>query len=379
MTRQWNSVDGWDEGPAPLSGTSATSTLVLAFWSPATNPATALRELCDGLPGATVVGCSTAGQIVGEEVTDTDLVATIVDFESTEVGAEVIRIGGPTESRQAGSRLGEALLSQRAEVPAALIVICDGLVVNGTELVTGLSSVLPAGLPVSGGLAGDGPSFDKTWVSLGDTIYGDAVVGIGLWGDSLTVNHGSAGGWQGFGPKRVITRSEGSTLFELDGQPALDLYRAYLGEQAVELPSSALLFPLQISSPNGNQSLVRTVLAVDTDANAMRFAGDIPQGWNAQLMRTTFDRLIDGAVQAASEGAQHDSEGETLAIAVSCVGRRLVMGDRVEDEAEACQDVLGPDVTLRGFYSYGEISPVEGFVGLHNQTMTLTTLSERSS
>jgi hypothetical protein len=124
---------------------------------------------------------------------------------------------------------------------------------------------------------------------------------------------------------------------------------------------------------------VRTVLAVDEQRQSMTFAGDIPQGSRAQLMRANFDRLIQGASDAATlAGAARDvRDGETLAIAISCVGRRLVLGERTEEEVEATLDVLPPGSRQIGFYSYGEISPyAKGPCDLHNQTMTLTTIAE---
>ena len=176
-----------------------------------------------------------------------------------------------------------------------------------------------------------------------------------------------------------MTRSVGNVLYELDGRPALQLYKDYLGARAAELPASALLFPLAIRSA-GRAEVVRTILAVDEADQTMTFAGDIPEGCTAELMRANSDRLVEGAHEAAIAARKVGSSGEVLAIAVSCVGRRLLLGQRTEDELDAVVSALGPDVTLAGFYSYGEISPGDqGFAELHNQTMTLTTITEHRS
>lgn len=377
LTRQWSSVDGWSE-ELPSSQPGTLGTLVLSFWSAKTDASRAIADLEAALPGAVIVGCSTAGHIVGSEVTDVDFVATIVEFKATEVFASMVTLNDRDESRDAGLRLGKNLLAHHDEPPQAVLVLTDGLGVDGSHLSGGLTVALPPGVPVSGGLAGDGALFEETFVCLNSEIKSSAVVGIGLWGDDLVVNHGVAGGWQPFGPQRIITKSEGSELLELDGQPALELYQRYLGDHADELPGSGLLFPLQISSPDGKQNLVRGVNDIDKERKSMRFAGDIPVGWSAQLMRTSIDRLVDGAVSAANQSLLDPAEDGTLAFAVSCVGRRLVLRERAGEEIEACLQVLGDRVTLRGFYSYGEIAPVDGYVGLHNQTMTLTTIAERA-
>jgi len=340
----------------------------------------ALSEIMQTWPDVIIVGCTTAGNIVGTVVSDSELIATFVEFATSDLYTAKAHLTKPEDSHQAGLKLGMELVHRGGGLPTAVIVISDGLIVNGSELVAGMVDQLP-GVPVSGGLVGDGPNFEIARVCLGDELLRNSVVAVGIWGDQLVVNHGSAGGWEGFGLQRLITASQGSTLLELDGQPALELYRRYLGADAKRLPSSALLFPLRIASPDGTRSLVRTVLAIDADEQSMRFAGDIPTGRSAQLMRTTIDRLVDGAQSAATSSlipSQRAGE-DVLALAVSCVGRRLVLGERADEEIEACADALGSGTTLRGFYSYGEIAPWEGFAGLHNQTMTLTTISEQRS
>ncbi|MGH7149344.1 MAG: FIST signal transduction protein, partial [Planctomycetota bacterium] len=261
-----------------------------------------------------------------------------------------------------------------------VFLLSDGLRVNGSELVRGANSVLPEPVPVTGGLAGDRVRFRRTWVLEGGEPQDGSLCGVGFYGERIEIGHGSKGGWDRFGPERLVTRSEGNVLFELDGRPALELYKAYLGERASGLPATALLFPLALrENATQGKSLVRTILAVDEGARSLTFAGDVPQGSLAQLMHANFDRLVDGAEGAASMTRRRCESGRpTLAIAISCVGRRLVLGERTEEELEAVGEALPPDARVVGFYSYGEISPfASGRSDLHNQTMTLTTFQER--
>ena len=211
----------------------------------------------------------------------------------------------------------------------------------------------------------------------------DHVTAVGFYGDAVQIGHGSAGGWDPFGPRRLVTRSKGNILYELDGKPALELYKQYLGERAEGLPATGLLFPLALSRPDasGGESedrrVVRTILAVDEASQSLTFAGDIPTGAYAQLMKAQLDRLIEGAEQAAGL-ASRGVDGPVLAVAISCVGRRLVLRERTEEEAEGVQDYLPAGSQIVGFYSYGELSPISsGNCDLHNQTMTLTTIRER--
>jgi hypothetical protein len=288
----------------------------------------------------------------------------------------VAPVADPGDSRDAGGRLAAAL-----DAPGlrGVLVLSDGLAVNGSELAAGLRDGLPAGVQVTGGLAGDGERFTSTWVLCDGEPRTRVVAAVGLYGDAVRLGHGSRGGWDRFGPERTVTRSAGNVLYELDGRPALALYKEYLGRRAAGLPATGLLFPLEVRTPGG-PGLVRTILAVDEEEQSLTFAGDLPQGAGAQLMRASLDRLVDGAEHAAAGASTaHDGDGgPVLAISISCVGRRLVLGELCEDEVEASLAALPPGSSQVGFYSYGEIAP-NGGVGceLHNQSMTITTLSER--
>lgn len=369
----WNSRDGWD---AANGGEKAG--LVLAFGSPETIAAR-WSELRARHPQAVVLGCSTGGEIHGSEVADESISATAFEFARTKVAAaqaDVDEHGG--SSFEAGKTIGKQLAREDL---AVLFVLSDGTRVNGSELVRGLRASVGEHVVLTGGLAGDGPRFGTTYVGLNSPPMPGKIAAVGLYGSALRVGHGSCGGWDVFGPEREITAAEANVLHELDGQPALDLYKRYLGEDAAGLPGSALLFPLRVyPADRPQEAIVRTVVGVDETAKTMIFAGDMPKGYRAQLMRGNFDRLIQGAATAA-EQANGEHDGERVAILVSCIGRKLLLGQRIREEVEAVQDILGTAAHLTGFYSYGEVSPhaVTGCAELHNQTMTITVLSEKDS
>ncbi len=353
-----------DEGP--ILGYAFGSTDYLTNLEP-------FQDLSDRYRGLTLVGCSSSGEILGSEVCDSTLSVVLVTFEATEFRFASAPVADASESAEIGAKLGAELAGSGLQ---GVTVFSDGLSVNGTDLARGMTSELPTGVGISGGLAGDGDRFERTWVLVDGKPAEGHITAVGLYGDKIDVKHGSAGGWGPFGPSRQVTRSEGAVLYELDHRPALELYKEYLGERANGLPARTLLFPLQLSTADG-RSLVRTVLAVDEDAQSMTFAGDIAQGATAQLMRASFEGLIDGA-EGAAEQAQVDEPA--LCLAVSCVGRRLVMGEEVEEEVEATASALPPGSQQVGFYSYGELAPT-GFTAcdLHNQTMTITTVVEHAS
>lgn len=384
-TTQWEPAGGWSVPLHHLAALDSPSTLVMAYGDAAlADDPTPLRELAAHLPNAAIVGCSTAGEILADTVSDGTLTVAAARFGATRLQLVSERVDDVEDSFAIGSNLGRRLHCGDHELAAAF-VLSDGLRVNGSALVSGLIEGTGRGIPVTGGLAGDGDRFGRTWVVVdGEPIAGH-VTAVGLSGPSFKVSHGTRGGWDIFGPERRVTRSEGNVLYELDGKPALSLYKTYLGDRASGLPATALLFPLAVRVPGaGDRRIVRTILAIDEDTQSMTFAGDVPEGSLAQLMRANMDRLVDGAHDAGEEahsgltaGAWARPATPTLAVAISCVGRRLVLGRRTEDELEATLSGLPANTEMVGFYSYGEISPIAaGTCDLHNQTMTVTTFRE---
>lgn len=367
---------GWeDEAPGLLSDSAQ---LVLVFGSSSIlKTPERLAEIRRMYPRSHIFGCSTAGEICGTQVTDDSLVVTAVNFKHTTLKMASVRVSDPEKSYEAGEQLAQAL-DKDGLVHA--LVLSEGLRINGSDLVRGLERHLPAVVTVTGGLSGDGARFQETVVICDGPPETGTVAVVGLYGESLKVGYGCLGGWDSFGPERLITKSHGNVLYELDGKSALELYKRYLGEHAEGLPATGLLFPLSIRVPGGQTAVVRTILGVSERDQSMTFAGDVPMGGYARLMKANFDRLIDGAVGAARNTQETlGDSAPALAILISCVGRKLVLQQRVEEEVEGVREVLGRQTVLTGFYSYGEISPFtpEAKCELHNQTMTITTLTER--
>lgn len=381
----WTEAHGW--APELPGSLSESARLILAFGATSVlRKQQLLEQVKRSYPHAHILGCSTAGEICGPRVSDDSLVITAVSFQHTVFRGAQIELSQVTDSFQAGKSLAQvfpssvpSVTSDQPEELVHVLVLSDGLHVNGSELVRGLTEYLPERVTVTGGLAGDGARFGETFVFWDQPPARDVVAAVGFYGKRLRVGFGSLGGWDPFGPERLITQSKGNVLYEMDGHSALGLYKKYLGEYAKELPAAGLLFPLSIRTRPGEAGVVRTILSVDEQDQSMTFAGDVPEGAYARLMKANFDRLIDGAVEAAQISYQTiGSIFPDLAILISCVGRKLVLRQRVEEEVEGVRDVLGERTILTGFYSYGEISPFTpgSKCELHNQTMTITTFSE---
>lgn len=330
-----------------------------------------LKSSLSQYSSAETIICSSAGEILDIDVYDESIACTAISFEKTSVKTFITNIEGKT-SESAGRDIALNIDQQNL---SHVMIFSDGGLVNGTDLMNGINEVFENKIMVTGGLAGDGAKFEKTIVGLNDNIQSGNIVSVALYSNDLKVRHGSRGGWKPFGPIREITKSASNILYELDDKNALDLYKEYLGDKVDGLPGSALLFPLMITLENGTE-LVRTILSVNETDGSMTFAGNVPEGCKAQLMLASDEELIDGAAMAA-EDATSEEEPE-LVLLVSCIGRKLVLGPRVDEEIDAVKEQLGESATYIGFYSYGEICPLSSNVSgdLHNQTMTITTFKE---
>jgi len=326
-------------------------------------------------PTATVVGCSSSGEIAAGQVLDSTLVATAIEFDQVTVKTACVDGAEPGDSKAIGRSLS---LQLQADDLSGVIIFSDGLRISGTALGQGFTDLIGTGIPICGALAGDGARFEQTWVASDGTAASGRVVAIGFYGSALTMRFGTGGGWDRFGPERQITRATDNRLFELDGQPALSLYKKYLGEEAAGLPGSALHFPLFVRPAGGNGGVTRTVLGVSENEESITFAGDLPMGHTAQLMHGNFERMIAGAADSTRQMGIPPDGSAGLVLLMSCIGRKLVLGERVAEEVEAALEQLPSGIPAIGFYSYGGLAPAPGLDGtqLHNQTMTAVLLSE---
>ncbi len=366
----------WENIGSKKNTESIKSTLVLVFGNydkiKDENLYTSLKK---DYPFADLVFCSTAGEIAGSRTYENTVSVTAIQFEKTPVKCIDTNINKHSNSFETGKFLRSSFDDEGLRF---VFVISDGTLINGSELVSGLNEANTTGALITGGLAGDGDKFEKTVTSLNAAPSAGNVIAIGFYGDYIQLGHGSLGGWDEFGPEKTITKSEKNVLYEIDNKSALDLYKEYLGPFKDELPGSALLFPISVCENSDDKKIVRTILSIDENAKSMTFAGNMPQGSKIRLMKANFDNLINASGIAAQNSLKAFSNPD-LSILISCIGRKLVLQERVTEEIHAAKDVFGSDVSITGFYSYGEISPFQTSTegcDLHNQTMTITAFKE---
>ena len=327
-------------------------------------------------PDGHIVLGSACAEISSSTVNEDSITITAMEFEKSQF---VIRTSNVLDADLDSFKTGKELIQQfSAEGLKYVFVVSEGSFINGSQLTKGMSSSNDDNLLITGGLCGDDTRFEKTLASYNENPKEGEIVAIGFYGESLEVTFSIHGGWTPFGPERTVTKSEGNILFELDGQPALDLYKTYLGDKAKDLPGAALLYPLNVKSDDEEQSIVRSILNINEDDNSVILAGDIKENSKVQLMMTNVDNIANASERAARQALEYRKNKPEIAFLVSCIGRKLVLDQRVEEEIEEVIEVLGQGTTVSGFYSYGEIAPFHGEMAcqLHNQTMTITLISE---
>lgn len=368
---QWTVTQDWDMSKIQL--TNAQVVLVFAGIDIIPN-CNHYDRLHVAYPNADIVLISTSGEIHGNEMFENSASATAIYFEKTPIRISTKENIAGQDAEKIGKEITQDLLAENLK---HILLFSEGGHMNGDHLISGISKELPKHIAVTGGLAGDSARFAKTKVGFNDVISENMVVAIGLYGDAIEVGYGSNDGWDLFGPLRLVTKAEENVLYDLDDTNALELYKKYLGDRANELPGAALLFPICILKPDGTK-LVRTILSINEENQSMVFAGNVPIGSKVQFMMANFDRVIESASSAATKSRISETEYPDLTLMVSCVGRKLVMQNRTEEEIEAVTDTYNQESTFCGFYSNGEVCPTtDGVNSLHNQTMTITTFKER--
>ncbi|WP_299102209.1 FIST N-terminal domain-containing protein [uncultured Winogradskyella sp.] len=327
-------------------------------------------------PDGHIVFGSACAEISSRTVNENSITITAMEFERSQF---VIKTSNVLNRDLDSYKTGNDLIKQFPEEGLKYVfVVSEGSFINGSQLTQGMSTINSGNLLITGGLCGDDTRFEKTLASYNENPKEGEIVAIGFYGDSLEITFSIHGGWTPFGPERIVTKSKGNTLYELDGLPALDLYKTYLGDKAKDLPGAALLYPLNVKSEDEEQSIVRSILNINEEENAVILAGDIKQNSKVQLMMTNVDNIANASERAATQALEFRKNKPELAMLVSCIGRKLVLDQRVEEEIDEVIEILGEGTAVSGFYSYGEIAPFHGEMAcqLHNQTMTITLISE---
>ncbi len=327
-------------------------------------------EVVRGIRGAggkaLFVGCTDAGEITNEGPTQKAVAVMAIAAPEVSFYTGLGR-GIKNGAREAGAAVAREVKTKADKPLRAFIMFPDVLTGNGADIVRGVLDVLGPHFPVVGGAAGDDFLFEKTYQYRDDEVASGAVAGVGLAG-TFTIGIGVRHGWLPIGLPMKVTKAAGAVLHELDGKPAIHIYEDYFGQKADELRKEALArlaitYPLGLKIPEyAEEYLIRDPITVD-EKGSITCAAEIPEGSEVRLMIGSKEK----AVEAAQDAARHlmkefeiDHTRPKFALMFNCIAREKLFGQKANDEIQAVMKIIGPDVPLLGFYTYGEQAPLGG-------------------
>ena len=373
-TLSYNLANGWSK---PFPEMDSINTLVIVFaayeYCDSLEP---LAEICNYFPESKIIGCSSPVVFCDGSLLTGAIAVGIIRFEHTQLRLASASVNAFAESRTAGQQLGEQLTDPDLQ---GVLVLSDGVTTEATELVRGLQDRLPPDVTITGGLA-SGHTLEDTWMLCDGELQRFQACAVGLIGKRVELTRATGGGWRLIGAECQATRTTGRTLFELDGEPAHDVYQRQVGsEVGFGLREAPTRYPLTVRLPDLEMQIVRDVNRVDVVSGAIELAGDIPEGVIVQVMTTTADEILDGVDEAIERMRSKTilPQTEALAVCVSCAGRRTVLLEKTKEEAALVYDGLGHGIHQIGMYAFGEISTTSsGPPQVHNETLTMGLIRE---
>lgn len=328
-------------------------------------------------PNTLLIGGTTAGEIIDQQVVDDSIVMSAIKFDKTKI--KVFSAELP-EDVSTYKEVGKQFVRDiEQEDLKHLFILSDVQTLNASNLLKGINNQLDSKVSVTGGLAGRESYLGSNFIIDNGELVHNRVVALAMYGDNLQVSYNAQGGWDSYGVECLVTKSENNHILEIDGQSALDFYRSHVGIGVLSnINKHGFKHPIKIRNEEYTNPVIRALLDVNEEKQSLIMAEEIPKGTYVRIMKANIDRLIIGAENAAKTIAEQNNFNHELAILISCSGRRKVLKDLASEEVEAVTDQFPETTKAIGFYSYGEISPFFELpkTSLHNLTMCVTTFSE---
>ncbi len=309
-------------------------------------------------PGIELIGCTTDGELSSVHAYTDDSV-TLMLLCSDEL---YFKTGVADEiSKDTAANIKEAADSVKLKLgrdPELCITTPSGLTANGDLMVEGLRQSLGENFPIVGGTAGDQWRVKFTCQFHKDMVYTDAAPFM-LIGGPLLYSFGVESGWIPIGKKAVVTRSDGNMVYEIDNHTALEFFKHHLGE-SLDLDGTTIMgdYPLAVFEVDTDSFYLRAPTVFDVKTGSLTFVADVPKGSTIQITHSTRDKIVEATkTSVKSSVTGYPGKNPSAALCFSCASRKQVLGTRVEEEYDAFKKYF-PDLPVAGFYTYGEIGPL---------------------
>lgn len=336
-----------------------------------------LHNLKNKYNNSIIIGGTTAGEIIGQTVVDGSMVLSALKFEQTSVKLYSKEL---PKDKAHYYLVGKEFTHQMdQEELKHIFLLSDVQTLHASSLLKGINSMLKSHVSVTGGLAGRESYIGSNFIIDQGELKTNRVIALAMYGEHLQVNYNAQGGWDSFGIESLVTKSKDNHVLEIDGEPALDFYKAMVDPNILtDVKKLGFKHPIKVRNDEHANPVIRALLDIDESEKSLIMAEEIPVGSYVRVMKANVDRLIIGAENAAKTISQEPNQKHELAILISCAGRRKVLAELVSEEIEAVVEQFPSNTKSIGFYSYGEISPFYEIpkTSLHNLTMCVTTFSE---
>lgn len=348
----------------------------LLFCSPEEDLGELVQGVYESVGTQNVVGCTSAGEISCEGYGYNS--AVLGGFVSDQVDVHVAFVD---EIARDSERAGEILAASLPGGVHFVQLFSDALKGNGCALLRGMTRVLGDATVIGGGAAADNMRFCHTLQFFGPSIHTGAAVAMGFSG-RFRLGMGVRSGWSPIGIAKRVTRAAGNVVYELNHQPALEVYRRFLGKHVDKLPAVGAEYALGLVDNYGTMGLddyclMRASLAVNHQDGSILYGGEVPQGAMVRFTCCDSNSLLEAA-GGAGRAAVAELSGSTpvMAFFYSCLARKVMLGRRTPEETEMVRQILGRSIPILGFYTFGEYGRIA--IGkpsvLHNETAAVTIL-----
>ncbi|NWF66917.1 MAG: PAS domain S-box protein, partial [Campylobacterales bacterium] len=325
-----------------------------------------LKKIKKELPKSIIIGSSTDGEIIDGNVFEDSIVISLSSFENCELKASFVK--NDNCSFESGKTLSSSILTDNTK---AMILLSDGLNINGEEFLKGVESVVDLNnVVVSGGMAGDKGMFKQTFTIFDEQIIFNGAVGVSLNSDFLKAVNSVGFGWKAIGKKMVVTKSYKNRVYNIDNFTPVEVYEHYLGkEMANRLPEIGTEFPMIIEKDG--LLVARAVLSKHED-NSLTFAGNIHEGDTIWLGCGNYELMMNDSYNAIENLSKYNFESIFV---YSCMARRRYASNEFIEKEIVPLNKISP---TSGFFTYGEFFSKKS-CQLLNSTMTILALSEKEN
>lgn len=347
--------------------------LLIVFSSDVYDPEPLVAAIHPHAQGASLIGCSTAGEISAEGAGDESVIVVALGG----AGISARTAAGPDASgglRGAGANAASCISDLEPSDNRLMILLTDGRAGDQAEVIRGVHEVVGSGVPLAGGCAGDGVRGSGTFQFHGDQVLRDAVVAAAISSDG-PIGLGWSHGWEPVGEPVLITNSTGNRICEIDDRPALDAYLDHLdAPESVRIDHDAFtewarLRPLGLGRRRTGQQPARCVIDADFEERSLICTAEVPQGGLAWFMHGDAVSVLNSTRTACGEAISALGDGPPVGlIAFNCIGRRgILKPDGIREEATLLAECAG--APFAGLFTLGEFARTTGVNAIHSQTL----------